>query len=131
MSEENVELMRQAVEAWNRGDLDGWARDFADDVAWYPLAENPENAPVHGKEAVLDFVRDWIEPWEEYTVEAHRIIDAGDYVVMSSRQIGRDETGTEVTIEQHATSLVRDGKVVEMKWFLDEGSALKAAGISE
>jgi hypothetical protein len=33
MSEENVELVRQAVEMWNRGDLDAVSEFWDDDVA--------------------------------------------------------------------------------------------------
>jgi ketosteroid isomerase-like protein len=131
MSEENLEIMRQAVEAWNRGDLDAWAEYFDDDLAWHPLAENTQTAPVHGKQETLAFVRDWIEPWAHYTVEVHRLVDAGDAVVMLTTQTGRDETGTEVTIEMHATGFFRDGKLVEMRWFTDERGALAAAGVSE
>ena len=131
MSEENVELMRRAVETWNLGDLDAWAEYASDDITWYPLAENTQTAPARGKEATLEFVRDWIEPWKEYSVEVHRMIDAGDAVVMMTTQTGRDETGTEVTIEMHAVGLVRDGKLAEMRWFLSEADALEAAGVSE
>jgi ketosteroid isomerase-like protein len=131
MSEENLELMRQAVEAWNRGDLDAWAENFAEDIAWYPLAENPENQPVRGKAQTLDFVRSWIAPWKTYKVEVHRMVVAGDAVVMTTTQTGMDDSGTEVTIEMSATGVVRDGKFTEMRWFTDERGALEAAGVSE
>ena len=32
MSEENVEIVRDAAEAFNRGDLDTWASYWADDI---------------------------------------------------------------------------------------------------
>jgi ketosteroid isomerase-like protein len=131
MSEENVELMRQAIEAWNMGDLEAWADFLTDDVVWHPLAENTQTAPVRGKEATLEFVRDWIAPWQAYTAEVRRFIDAGDAVVALTTQTGRHESGTEVTIEMHAVGLIRDGKLAEMRWFLDERDALDAAGISE
>jgi ketosteroid isomerase-like protein len=131
MAQENVEIMRRAIEAWNRGDLDPWAEFLTDDVVWHPLAENTQTAPVRGKEATLEFVRDWLEPWQAYTVEVRRFIDAGDSVVMLTTQTGSDESGTEVSIEMHAAGLMRDGKLAEMRWFLSEADALEAAGISE
>jgi hypothetical protein len=76
-------------------------------------------------------VRDWIAPWQAYTIEVRRFIDAGDWLVMMTTQTGRDESGTEVAIEMHAAGLIRDGKVAEMRWFLDERAALEAAGVSE
>jgi ketosteroid isomerase-like protein len=131
MSQENVELMRQAVETWNRGDLEAWADFLADDIVWTPLAENTQTAPVRGKEATMGFVRDWIEPWQAYTTEVRRFIDAGDTFVMLTTQTGRHESGTEVTIEMHAVGLIRDGKLAEMSWFLDERAALEEAGVAE
>ena len=131
MSEENVQIMRQAIEAWNRGDLDAWAEFLTDDIVWHPLAENTQTAPARGKEATVEFVRDWIGPWQSYTIEVRRFIDAGDNVVMLTTQTGRHESGTEVPIEMHAAGLIRDGKVAEMRWFLDERAAMEAAGIAE
>ena len=131
MSEENLELMRQAVEAWNRGDLETWATYLADDIVWYPLEENAQNQPVSGKGPTVEFVRDWIEPWQAYTIEIHRMVDAGDALVMITTQTGRDESGTEVSIEMHGAARVRDGKFTELKWFLTEADALEAAGLSE
>jgi ketosteroid isomerase-like protein len=131
MSEENVEIMRRAIETWNRGDLDGWAEFLTDDIVWYPLAENTQTEPIRGKAATMDFVRDWLEPWQAYTVQVHRFIDGGDNVVMMTTQTGTHESGSQVPIEMHAAGLMRDGKLAEMRWFLDEGSALEAAGVSE
>ena len=130
MSEENLELMRKAVDAWNRADLEEWASYLSDDVVWVPLAENAQNQPVRGKGPTLDFVRDWIEPWKAYTIEIHRLVDAGDAIVMMTTQTGTDESGTEVTIEMHAAGFMRDGKLAEMRWFLSEADALRAAGVS-
>ena len=126
-----MEIMRRAVEAWNRGDLEAWAEFLTDDVVWHPLPEMTQTEPVRGKQATLEFVRDWIEPWQAYRVEVRRLVDAGDAVVMSTTQTGRDESGTEVSIEMHAAGLMRDGKLAEMRWFLSEADALEAAGVSE
>jgi ketosteroid isomerase-like protein len=36
MSQENVELVRKATDALNRGDLDAWLGFLSPDVAWRP-----------------------------------------------------------------------------------------------
>lgn len=77
MSEENVELARRMVDAWDSGDLSRWADGLHEEVRWVPLAENTQTEPIHGAKATLAFVADWIEPWDEYTIEVLRIIDAG------------------------------------------------------
>ena len=50
---------------------------------------------------------------------------------MSTRQTGKHPTGAEISIEMHAAGTLRDGKLIEMRWFTDETEALEAAGLSE
>jgi ketosteroid isomerase-like protein len=131
MSEENVEIMRRIIDAWDSGDLSEWANGLHEEIKWVPLAENPQTEPIHGAEATLAFVADWIEPWEEYTVELLGIIDAGEWVVISTRQFGKLPTGAEISIEMHAAAEFRDDQVVEMRWFMNEADAREVAGLSE
>jgi ketosteroid isomerase-like protein len=130
MSQENMEKMRRMLDAWDSGDLTEWADGLHEDITWVPLAENTQTEPIHGVEATLAFVADWIEPWDEYTVELLRFIDVDDMVVMSTRQSGKHPTGAEISMEMHAVATVRDGKLVEMRWFMSEAEALEAAGLS-
>jgi hypothetical protein len=51
--------------------------------------------------------------------------------VISTRQSGRLPTGAEISIEMHAAGEFRDGQVVEMRWFMNEVEARKAAGLPE
>jgi ketosteroid isomerase-like protein len=131
MSQENVEMVQRIVEAWNSGDLSEWGENLHEEITWIPLAENPQTEPIHGADAALAFVADWIEPWEEYTVETLGITDAGDSVLLSTRQSGKHRTGAEISMEMHAVGSFRDGKVIEMKWFMEKADALEAAGLSE
>jgi ketosteroid isomerase-like protein len=131
MSEENVAIVREMVEIWNRGDLEGWGDFLADDVVWHPLAENTQTAPVSGRNETLEFLRDWLAPWQVYEIEVRRYVDAGEKVVMLTTQTGRHESGAEVPIEMHGVVLLRDGRVAEMKWFQDESAALEEAAGSE
>jgi ketosteroid isomerase-like protein len=131
MSQENVEVVRRMLAAWDSGDLSEWAEGLHEEVEWVPLAENTQTEPIRGKEATLAFVADWIEPWEEYTVEPLAIIDAGDWVVLSTRQSGMHPSGGEISMEMHAVGAYRDGKLIQMRWFLDKAAALEAAGLSE
>jgi len=131
MSEENVELVRRMIDAWNRGDITGWASCLDKEVKWFPLAENPQTEPVHGVDAVLEFVADWVEPWDELKIEVTRIVDAGDWVVIAGRQTARHESGAEISMENYVASAFRDGKVVESRWFMNESDALDVAGVRE
>jgi len=129
MSEENIQVARRMIEAWNRGDMDEWARGLHDEIVWYPLADNPRPEPIRGVDAVMEFVADWLEPWDDYRVELARILDRGDWVVISTRQWAKHQTGGEISMDMHAAAAYRDGKVVQWRWFMDESDALIAAGL--
>jgi ketosteroid isomerase-like protein len=46
MSEENVEIMRRIIAAWDSGDLSEWANGLHEEIKWVPLAENPQTEPT-------------------------------------------------------------------------------------
>ena len=51
MSQENVEMMRRAYEAYNRGDIDGGLSDFAPDCRYTAAGTIPDRTGVfHGRE---------------------------------------------------------------------------------
>jgi ketosteroid isomerase-like protein len=129
MSEENVQAARQMIDAWNRGDVDGWATGLDDGVVWVPLAENPQTEPIRGIERVREFVLDWVEPWDEYTIALTRVVDAGDWVVAGGHHDAKHESGAEISMDMWVAARLREGSGVEFRWFTDEGDALRAAGV--
>jgi ketosteroid isomerase-like protein len=131
MSQENVEIVKRMVDVWNRGDLAGWAEGLHEEIKWVPLAENTQTETICGADATLAFVKDWLEPWEEYRIEVLRILDAGDWFVMCTRQSARHSTGAEISMDMHAAGTLREGKLVEMKWFMEEADAREAAGLTD
>src|SRR5829696_9545141 len=59
MSEENVKAVRDAAEAFNRGDLDTWAGYLADDIDYRAVEGAPDDhGPIHGKEAIRAYLQD-------------------------------------------------------------------------
>lgn len=131
MSEENVQAARQMIDAWNRGDFDEWAERLHDDVVWVPLAENPQTEPVHGVENVRQFVSDWVEPWDEYTIDITRVVDRGDWVVIGAHHDAKHKSGAEVSMDMWVAAQLRDGKGTEFRWFMNEADALRAVGVAD
>jgi ketosteroid isomerase-like protein len=128
MSQENVEVVRQAYEAYVRGDLSGALESYDDDVVFNP---NEEPA-MRGRAAVLAYLERWEEPWEEYVVEAEGFIDAGDRVVVTVHFKGRGKgSGVEIDARSHHVHALRDGRIVRMDEYTDRAEALEAAGLSE
>jgi ketosteroid isomerase-like protein len=131
MSQENVEVVRRVIEAFNAGDWEVIREVFDPDVIIPRAVEDwPEPAPFVGREAVM---RQWersAEPWDAYKLEPISIIDAGDRVVARgiAHAVGR---GPEVHAEFTTVFTVRNDKVFLIEYFRDHAEALEAMGLSE
>ena len=55
MSQENVEIVREAMAAYSLGDKDRWAQFMDPELETVPVPEFPEPAPLIGPDAAWDF----------------------------------------------------------------------------
>jgi ketosteroid isomerase-like protein len=128
MSQENVEIVRRAMEAYVRGDTAGALADVDPDIVW-----NPNEEPAgRGHNAVLSSLQGWEETWEDYSMRAEEYLDAGNKVVAALHFTGRGKaSGVEVDARSYQVHTIREGKIVQMIEFTDRADALEAAGLSE
>jgi ketosteroid isomerase-like protein len=132
VSSENVEIVRRAFAEFERGNF--WVPEFFDPdirIVWldaFPVGE----AESVGLEALSQGMKRWLEPFEDVTTRAERIIDAGDQVVVVAAWRGRGKaSGVEAEWRYGGVWTVQDGKVTSMVSYLDPAEALKAAGVEE
>jgi ketosteroid isomerase-like protein len=131
MSEENVGLVRQGFEAWNRGDLE-WLLDHTTPDGEFRTAQVfPDTEAVYrGHEAFSEF---WItiqEPWTSFLVEVERIEAIGaDQVLALLWFHGSGREGVEVTVKWASLITVEDGLMSQVINFADWQEALEAAGL--
>ena len=131
MSEENIERMRQAQAAFERGDKETWRGLSHPNVEVMPMGDWPEGR-IRGREAVWDFFVAADEPWEPGTYELDEVADGGDYVAARMRRDLRGKSsGVEVEYDLWVVVTFRDGKVTRAEWFEDRQGALEAAGLRE
>jgi ketosteroid isomerase-like protein len=134
MSEENVEVARRIVAAWNSGGFDALVRFCPEDVVWYPFPEWPDGAePRTGHGGVRELLAAWADNFDEWTVTVDEIRDLGDCVLARGVMAGRIK-GSGVPIRQPlgwVSSDFRDGQIGEARFFLTWAEALEAAGLSE
>ena len=131
MSQENVEVFRAAIEAWNTGDMDAFRELCDPDIIVRAAPGWPEPGPFVGREAVM---RQWYrvrETWDADAVEPiSDFIEAADRVLV--RQIWRGVGhGPESRMELTNVITVRNGKIVYQEFFWDHAEALKAVGLPE
>jgi len=131
MSQENVAFVRRHLEAYLSGDNETALSHYDPEVEFDARAR-PEGQIYRGHEGVVEAMRVWRGAWEDWRVEVEEIIDAGDRVLVISRESGRGK-GSGVEIDQHAFVVftLRDGRIVRWQGFVHRAPALQAAGISE
>jgi ketosteroid isomerase-like protein len=128
MSQENVELVRSALQAYVRGDHAGASAYLAPNVVW----EIGQELPAHGPAAVRRMWKRWESEWEELETVAEDFIDAGDNVVVTISYRGRGRvSGIQVTERIFEVHTFRDGQCVRKIDFQERSDALEAAGLRE
>ena len=134
MSQENVRTVREAWEAFQRGDEQAAARLIDPELEFHGTVGGLQEGDVaHGLAQVEQtFEAQDLEAWEERRLDVEEYIDAGDNVVVLLHEYrrGRD-SGIELEAETAIVVAVRDGRVVRMQGYLDRNAALEAAGPAE
>ena len=136
MSEENVEIVRQAIDAWNRRDIEDLLAlgDPEGEYVNSPSAIEPGTR--RGRDEMAAVVR---EQWELLTDgrwEIDRIYDRGEKVIALGR-ISRRMPGSDARLEGHSlvSYKILSGKIVRIEVLAfgrDEvHAALEAAGLRE
>ena len=134
MSQENVEVVRQVYDCWNRGDFEAAVKMLDPRVLWHGYSHLPEAGPREG----IDEVRRWAdafrEAWGEIQVRVERLIDVDDESVLALvRMMGRGRgSGAAVVsgLDGHVWTL-RDGTVAAVRMYQGAQNALEAVGLRE
>jgi uncharacterized protein len=133
MSEKNVELVRQALEKWNRGDYEPTLEALDPEIEWQvPPGVAFGQQVYRGREEVQRGFAEWLAAWDTYRFEPKEMLDHGDHVLVGGMQIGRGRgSGVEVRLPTFSVFTLRDGKVTRHRSFRDRTEALEAAGLRE
>ena len=132
MSQENVESVRAAADAFNRRDEEAFRALTADDVELVPIRAALEGTVYRGPDAVARWWAAVDDSWEDLTVEIEEVRDAGDRVLALGRIRGRGRgSGAAIDVEAAALAEFRDGLITRWHNYTDRASALEAAGLRE
>jgi SnoaL-like domain len=131
MSEENVKLMREGIEATNRRDLEAVFRGLAPNIHFEHRLAALQGSFV-GIEGVRSWFADLVEVFESWWIDCEDIRDLGDRVLAlgTVRTIGR-ESGVETELPLAIVAEYSDGLVVHYIDYGDWAQALEAAGLRE
>ncbi len=132
MSQENVEIVRRLIEAWNSNEQ-GEAIAILDPGVVIDATRRRVNPKTYaGRQGMRRMLADTHEVWQEFRMEPDEVLDAGDRVVAIGRWVGKGkDSGIEVQQPVADVFTLHDRRVIRLELgFTDRAEALEAAGLS-
>lgn len=132
MARNSVELVTQAFDAWNRGDLEWLVANADPEVEIKALTSALRGEPYRGADGVRQWFADSYEAFEVVELRLDELREAEDCVLGFGNLHWR---GADSGIDMHRpvtwVLTIREGRVLRMEMFADRAEALEAAGVSE
>jgi ketosteroid isomerase-like protein len=132
MSQENVEIVRRAYEAFNRGQVDGFLAAMHPDVQLVMSPAFPGPPVRHGHAGIRAFGDELNDVFDDYRLLPQSFREAAEKVLVAVRISGRSRaTGIESGADIFQVWTMRDGKATELRDFGSREEALDAVGLRE
>ena len=131
MSQENVQLVRLAIDAFNRRDFEAALAIGDESTTWRPVF-NLEESFLKGKETIGAWWRNQVEKLD-LRVETKALIPVGDSaVVLVAKWVGEGRmSGTPVEAVRAQIFTFERGTLVRVESYSTRAEALKAVGLEE
>ena len=131
MSQENVEIVRAAIDAFNERDWDAALKDAApDSEADLSRAVGPMHG-VYKLDRVRNFFDELADSWDSLRIETDEFIEADDHVVVPWTVHARGRDGIEVSARVTWVWTIRDRAIERISMYQGRQEALEAAGLRE
>jgi ketosteroid isomerase-like protein len=133
MSQENVELVRKSIDAWNRRDRETLMSYTTSDVEWDAAGPAAVEQPLYtGRDELARGTEALWETWEEFRLREREVRDLGESVLWMGRMALKGRASHAELDQEFAIRFsVREGEIARGKAFLSVREALEAAGLSE
>ena len=133
MPKENVDVVRQAYEAYVRGDMAAMLRYVDPDLEWTyldPSLQDPEPEICHGRGELEAALQLWAK--RGLRSELEEVAGHGDRVMVAVRTPGVDAyRETPASDRNFSVLTVREGRIVALRDCRDRPEALAVAGIDQ
>jgi ketosteroid isomerase-like protein len=142
MSQENVQAVRRALEAFNDQGLASIPENWHPDVEWHTDPLVPEPGVYKGFDEVRTYLEGFLRASGGMSINTaggmrlsiDELVDVGDDEVLSLLTVSGPAPGEDDRQPQFLSwaqiMSVRDGKIARVRSFLDEASAFEAAGLA-
>jgi len=132
MSQENVEVVRRGIQAFNANDWELALSFYDPDVEWYPYMAAIESRLYTGRTSIRRMWDEMREQFPDFKMEPEEVEDFGDCVVVAlvARGTGR-ASGIESSTRFTQVWTLSKGKIIRVQGFRQRNDALRAVRQSE
>jgi ketosteroid isomerase-like protein len=135
MSQENLELVRRGIDAFNRRDFDTALAVLRDDVTWERFLSRAEaDTPVvRGKEELREVWESQVEAVDLRLEPEEFFAAGGDKVIVPSRMVAHGR-GSDIALSASVTwvwTVGADGLATKVQAFASLAAAREAVGVAE
>jgi ketosteroid isomerase-like protein len=133
MSQENVQIVRSILDAWNRRDYSAALALVAPDIRAEDYAFGGGlDATYEGIPGLQKWMARFWGSFVDFHTQIEEYIPVDDEVVLAAHHHGRGKaSGVEVEMRNWHVVTVRNGKVVRYRIFQTKPEALEAVGLRE
>jgi hypothetical protein len=133
VSEQNVDLYRRAVGAFNARDLDAMLMLIDRSCEWHSTFAAVSGGVYHGHDGIRKWHRDMEDAWgEEIRLEPEAYFDLGEHTLLVAKMYGRGHhSGATVAMPAVHVFRWRDGLIVYFKSYARREDALSDPRVSE
>jgi uncharacterized protein len=127
VARDNVEILRHAYEALNRGEIDTAMSVLEPEAEWQEHSDLPEADVYRGRDTIRNFLMSFLDSWEKFRQETEELVDGGDRVAVMLRMAGKGKgSGIEVEARYAHLWTMRNGKGARVDAYADCDEALEA-----
>jgi ketosteroid isomerase-like protein len=131
MSQENVQIVKRALDGFNRRDAQALMALSTSDCEWLPGIGGAVDGRVYrGHRGIEMWLGESYDAWETQRLHGDEFRDLGESVLLLGRTEARGR-GVEVNAPLGAVFDFHDGKIRRLRTYLDQDEALQAAGLAE
>jgi len=131
MSQENVEIVRDLIDAINRRDWDAVLEHLTPDFKYDASRSIGTRRGVYERGEMRQMLDDFFGAWESFRYEANEFIEVGEHMVMPYTTYVRGRDRIEVQASATHVFTIRDGAIAHICLYQSKEGALEAVGLSE
>ena len=133
MSQENADLYRRFVKAFNARDVEALVALFDPEIEFHSIFAAVGGAPYHGHDGIRKWHQDFEEVWgDEIRAEPEAFFDLGEHMLVLQVLRGRGrQSGAEVEMPFFHVAKWREGLMVWAKSYAHREDALRDLGVTE